>query len=129
MAKTPKNVIPIEAIKVDKRLEFIEELMSANPSENGSEVHKMIKRMVFDKASRQEKFIGGGRSTGAKAKITPQILAVLKSHPNKSAKELHKVCIEQIPNFEMEFDSFKTRISELRAEHQIPKVLKKDGKK
>jgi hypothetical protein len=54
IAQVPENTIPIETIKVNDRLLFIEELMSANPSENRSEVHKMIKQMVFDKASKHD---------------------------------------------------------------------------
>jgi hypothetical protein len=54
MAKAPKNSIPIEAVKVDRRLEFVLELMSANPSENRSETHKMLMQMVFDKASKRD---------------------------------------------------------------------------
>lgn len=127
MTKAPKNFIPIDQIKIDAGFRRNYKMLKRNPNDNGSEVHEMLENMLLDKAQKQDSFMGG-RLTGAKTQLTKRILAILKANPNDSTKELHTKCERDIADFGMGLDSFKTRISELRAEHQIPKTLKKDRK-
>ena len=127
MAKAHKNFIPIDQIKIDAGFRRNYKMLKRNPNENGSEVHEMLEDMLLDKAQKQDSFMAG-RSTGAMAEITKRILSILKANPNDSAKELHTKCEKDIAEFGMSLSSFKTRISELRAEHQISKASKKDRK-
>lgn len=128
MAKAPKDLIHVERIKIDagfrRNIKIVRDFSEANRSD----VTEMLEEMLFDRAESHEPF-QGGRPKGAVAEKTEQILAILKANPNDSAKVLHKKCEEGAKGFDMEFSSFKTRISQLRAEHQIPKLLKKDSKK
>jgi len=127
MPKTPKNFIPIDQIKIDAGFRRNYKMLKRNPNDNGSEVHEMLEDMLLDKAQKQDSFMSG-RSTGATAELAKGVLAILKVNPNDSAKELYTKCEKDIADFGMGLSSFKTRISELRAEHKISKTPKKDCK-
>jgi len=124
-AQKAKNVIPIGKIKIDAGFRRNYKMLKRNPNDSGSEVCEMLEDMLLDKAQKQDSFMSG-RSVGAKTQLTKHILAILKSNPNDSSKELHRKCEKEIADFEMVLSSFKTRISELRTEYQISKMLKKD---
>ncbi|MBU3562360.1 hypothetical protein [Polynucleobacter sp. Tro8-14-1] len=126
-AQKAKNVIPIGKIKIDAGFRRNYKMLKSNPNDSRSQVYEMLENMLLDKAQKQDSFTSG-RSLGAKAQLTKHILNILKSNPNDSSKELHRKCENEIADFEMGLSSFKTRISELRAEYQILKMLKKDCK-